>query len=121
MKNKRRSPSLTYAEYEVMRVLWKHGKKPVREIHEILLPSQGWALTTIRTMLDRMANKKLVKKVKENSYFLFSPLVSRPAGLAGLVRFFASQVLETDASKVVKCVDMTWTNSAYGIIFPSSF
>ena len=94
-------PELTKAEYDILRFLWKHGEKSVREIYDLLKDSHGWALTTVRTMMDRMTNKGLLKKENFHGVFIYSPLISRPAGLAKLVRFFADRVLETDTNTVV--------------------
>ncbi len=98
---KKRTVEITNAEYEVLAVVWKHGQQSVREIYERLRDSRGWALTTVRTMLDRMTKKGLVKKESYHGIFLFSSIISRPAGLAKIVRFFARQVLETKPANVV--------------------
>ena len=92
---------ITNAEFEVLSVIWKNGRQSVREIHDQLRDSRGWALTTVRTMLDRMEKKGLVKKADYHGIFLFSARISRPAGLAKLVRFFGRQVFETDPENLV--------------------
>ena len=94
-------PDLTKAEYDIMRVLWKHGEKSVREVHEALRHSHGWALTTVRTMMDRMERKKLLSRKDSGGVYVYRPMISRPEGLAKMVRFFADRVLETDTSTVV--------------------
>jgi BlaI family transcriptional regulator, penicillinase repressor len=107
MKNKQTIPELTKAEYDIMRILWKHGEQSVREIYDALKDTQGWALTTVRTMVDRMANKGLLDKENYHGVFIFRPLISRPAGLARMVRFFADRVLETDTNTVVSMFSNT--------------
>ena len=94
-------PELTKAEYDIMRILWKHGEKSVREVHEILKDTQGWALTTIRTMMDRMTQKRLLQKIDFHGVFVYRTLISRPEGLTKMIRFFADRVLETDANTIV--------------------
>lgn len=101
MKPKKNALVITNAEYEVLSVIWKNGRQSVREIYDRLRDSRGWALTTVRTMLDRMTKKGLVKKENFHGMFLFSPRISRPAGLAKMIRFFARQVLETDPENLV--------------------
>ncbi|MBN2008997.1 BlaI/MecI/CopY family transcriptional regulator [candidate division KSB1 bacterium] len=101
MRKKESIPELTKAEYDIMRILWKHGEQSVREIYDALKDTQGWALTTVRTMMDRMANKGLLEKENYHGVFIFKPMISRPAGLARMVRFFADRVLETDTNTVV--------------------
>ena len=94
-------PELSKAEYEILRILWKHGRQTVREVHNRLASTSGWAYTTTKTMMDRMVAKTLLKREKFHGIFLYHPLISRPAGLARLVQFFADRVLETDRSTVV--------------------
>ena len=101
MKTKKKAIDITNAEYEILSVIWKWGQQSVREIYERLKETRGWALTTVRTMLDRMTKKGLVNKEDYHGIFLFSALISRPVGLAKIVRFFAHRVLETSTDSVV--------------------
>ena len=94
-------PELSKAEYDILRILWKHGKKTVREVHDFLHSTSGWAYTTTKTMMDRMVKKGLLSRKDFHGIYLYEPLVSRPAGLAKFVKFFADRVLETDAANVV--------------------
>ncbi len=94
-------PNLSRAEYDILRTLWKTGKQTVRETHDQLQVTYGWAYTTTKTMMDRMVNKGLLKREDFHGIFLYTPLISRPAGLAHFVRFFADRVLETETSQVV--------------------
>ena len=94
-------PELSKAEYDILRVLWKNDRNTVREVHDQITATTGWAYTTTKTMMDRMVKKELLKREEFHGIYLYSPLVSRPAGLAKLVKFFADRVLEIDASAVV--------------------
>lgn len=99
-KNNSRLPDLSKPEYAVMQVLWKKGRQSVSEVHKALEPVYGWALTTVRTMMERMVNKDLISKKSFHGIFLFDVLVSRPAGLVKMIKFFAERVLETDPTSV---------------------
>ncbi len=94
-------PDLTSAELTVMKALWAGERQSAREVHDQLGDSVEWAYSTTRTVLDRMAKKGLVARVPFHGLYLFSPRVSRPRGLASLVRQFAESVLEVPASRVV--------------------
>lgn len=94
-------PDLSKAEYDILRILWKKGRNTVREVHDALQSSTGWAYTTTKTMMDRMVKKDLLEREQFHGIFLYKPLITRPAGLAKMVRFFADRVLETDAMNVV--------------------
>lgn len=101
MKNKHDLPELSKAEYDILRVLWKKGKQTVREVHDELQSTSGWAYTTTKTMMDRMTTKQLLKREDFHGIYLYQPQISRPMGLARIVEFFADRVLEIDAGSVV--------------------
>lgn len=100
-QGKSETPDLSKPEYDILRVLWKKGKQSVREVHGVMEKNNGWALTTTRTVMDRMVKKGLLSKKNYHGIFIFEPLISRPAGLAKMIRFFADRVLETDVNTVV--------------------
>jgi BlaI family penicillinase repressor len=101
MPSKHDLPDLSKAEYDILRILWKSGRLSVREMHEQIQQTNKWAYTTTKTMLDRMAQKGLLERENFHGIFLYKPAITRPAGLAKLVQFFADRVLETDAMNVV--------------------
>lgn len=92
---------LSKAEYDILRALWKGKRLSVREVHDQLERVYGWAYTTTKTMMDRMVQKELLKRDQFHGVFLYEPLISRPAGLARMVQFFADRVLEMDVGSVV--------------------
>ena len=94
-------PELSKAEYDILRIIWKNGKQSVREVHDQLQPTSGWAYTTTKTMMDRMVSKELLKRESFHGVYLYQPMITRPAGLVRMVEFFSDRVLEMDASAVV--------------------
>ncbi len=100
-KKHQQLPELSKAEYDILRILWKQGKQSVREVHEQIRDIQNWAYPTTKTMLDRLANKGLIQRDKFHGLFLYSAVLSRPVGLAKLIKFFANRVLEVEPGTVV--------------------
>ena len=94
-------PELSKSEYDILRIFWKMGRQTVREVHDELLPTSGWAYTTTKTMMDRMVKKGLLARKDFHGIYLYEPKITRPVGLARLVQFFADRVLETDTQSVV--------------------
>ena len=94
-------PELSKAEYDILRIVWKHKRQTVREVHDQLQEAYSWAYTTTKTMMDRMVAKRLMKRETFHGIFLYEALITRPAGLARMVEFFADRVLEMDAGSVV--------------------
>lgn len=94
-------PELSKAELNILRVLWKDGRLSIREVYDQIYDIHKWAYTTTKTIMDRMVKKGLLKRGKFHGVFLYKPLISRPAGLAKMVQFFADRILETDTGSVV--------------------
>ena len=69
-------PRISEAEWEVMEILWKRAPATATEIIEELAHT-SWAPTTIRTMLARLAEKKIVAMRKQEGGISFRPLVGR--------------------------------------------
>lgn len=98
---RRKLPEVAPTELEVLKVLWEDGRLSAREVHERLAGEQGWAYSTTRTVIDRMVKKGLLERGSFHGVFLYRPQISRPQGLARMVRDFAERVLEIDSAAVL--------------------
>lgn len=78
----------------MIKVLWRGGRLSAREIHDQLAERNGWAYSTTRTVVERMVSKGLLDRKQFHGLHLYSARLSRPLGLAALVKSFAEQVLE---------------------------
>ena len=70
-----RSPELGSLEFELMEILWSHGKGSVREVIPKL--SRPLAYTTVMTTLDRLFKKGLLDRYKLDRAFVYAPSFSR--------------------------------------------
>ncbi|KAA3659980.1 MAG: BlaI/MecI/CopY family transcriptional regulator [Calditrichaeota bacterium] len=102
MKTKTKNiPDLSRAEYDVLNILWRKGRQSVREVHDEIARVYSWAYSTTKTTMDRMAQKGLLKRENFHGVFLYVPQVSKPAGMAKWVRFFADRVLQMEMGAVL--------------------
>ncbi len=101
MENQNDLPELSRSELDIMKILWKDGRSSAREVHDQLSAAYGWAYSTTKTIMDRMVKKGRLSRENFHGVFLYNPLISKPAGLAKLVRNFADNVLELDYGSVV--------------------
>jgi BlaI family penicillinase repressor len=69
--------SITEAESVVMGVLWNRSPLPTEDIVAALEGEQHWQAATIKTLLNRLLNKKAIRAAKEGRRFLYSPVISR--------------------------------------------
>ncbi|QNG59835.1 penicillinase repressor BlaI [Metabacillus idriensis] len=69
-------PSITEAEWELMKVLWKESPLTANEICTAIQEYEDWKPKTIRTLLDRLTKKKVVAANKDLRVYTFTPLYS---------------------------------------------
>ncbi len=84
-----------------MKALWAGGPSSVREVHERVSSEREWAYSTTKTIMDRMITKSFLTRGDFHGVFLYRPRITKPEGLARLVRNFAERVLEVDPAPVV--------------------
>jgi len=68
---------LTEPEWIIMNALWDKHPARARDVVERLPSSVNWAYTTVKTMLDRLVEKRAVDKSKRGNIGLYKPVVSR--------------------------------------------
>ena len=76
-KSGRPPPSLTEAEWAIMEVVWQEEPCAAGTVQEALQASHGWAYSTVKTTMDRMVAKALLRTHAIRNLNLFTPLVSR--------------------------------------------
>src|SRR4051812_584499 len=71
-------PPLSESELEVLKLLWELGPSTVRDL-KAQLSSRGrrWAYTTILTLVTRLQAKGYVDSERDQTAYVFRPLVSR--------------------------------------------
>jgi BlaI family transcriptional regulator, penicillinase repressor len=60
-------------ELDCMNTLWPIGQGTVREIRDLLAPRRPRAYTTIMTIMDRLARKGVVQRIKVGRAYIYRP------------------------------------------------
>lgn len=68
---------LTEAEWQILEVVWQRGHCTAPDVQEALEPSMGWAYSTVKTLMDRMADKGLLETERIRKMILFRPGIKR--------------------------------------------
>jgi predicted transcriptional regulator len=66
---------LTEAEWAIMRAVWEHEPCAAGTVQEALVASRGWAYSTVKTTMDRMARKGLLQIQTIRNLNLYSTTV----------------------------------------------
>jgi BlaI family penicillinase repressor len=69
-------PHISDAEWEVMKVLWAKTPCTANEVIEALEDQTDWKPKTVRTLLNRLAQKQAISYSQENRVYAYFPLVS---------------------------------------------
>ena len=85
---------LTEPEWTIMNVLWDRHPAKARGVVERLPSSVSWAYTTVKTMLDRLVEKKAVKKSKQGKIAYYEPLLSRRQARRTALQMVLNQAFE---------------------------
>jgi BlaI family penicillinase repressor len=70
------SAELSEAEWDIMRIVWDQEPCAAGTVQEALEASRQWAYSTVKTMMDRMVAKDLLKITKIRNLQLFSARIN---------------------------------------------
>jgi len=68
-------PQISEAEYEVMKVVWKHAPISTNEITDRLTRTTNWRPKTIQTLIKRLVTKGALTYEKQSRVFVYTPLI----------------------------------------------
>jgi BlaI family penicillinase repressor len=64
-------------EWDLLEVLWKRERATAREVAEDLEGTRDWAVSTVKTLLDRMVAKELVEARQVGPVWEYTPGIRR--------------------------------------------
>ena len=67
-------PQISEAEFEVMKIVWKHAPISTNEITERLLQTTSWSPKTIQTLIKRLVTKGVLTYEKQSRVFVYTPV-----------------------------------------------
>lgn len=68
-------PQISEAEFEVMKIVWKHAPISTNEITDCLTKTTSWSPKTIQTLIKRLVTKGALTYEKQSRVFVYTPLV----------------------------------------------
>ena len=89
---KERGKGIAETEWDLLEVLWARETATAREVADALQETRGWAYSTVKTMLDRLVDKKLVVARKVGSVWEYRAGLERSEARRGAWRRFVDTV-----------------------------
>lgn len=74
--NEKQNVELTEAEWEIMKVVWEKEPCAAGTVQESLAASRDWAYSTVKTTMNRMAEKGFLKIQRIRNLQLFKSCIS---------------------------------------------
>ena len=72
----KRNLDLFDSEWTILKAVWQHEPCAAPTVQEVLEKEKGWAYTTVKTMMDRMVKKGLLKVEKIRNLHLYRSAVT---------------------------------------------
>lgn len=88
----------TKPELAVLKLLWRKKALSAREITDAVAPDFNWTYSTMRTVIERMCEKGLLKKKSPDGINVYSAAIGKVALLSRMILDFSDRVLELDAA-----------------------
>ena len=94
-------PRPTPAELEILRVLWQHGPRTVREVQEQLEQERPTGYTTVLKLLQIMTDKGLVRRDESARAHVYAAKAPEETTQKQLVRDLVDRAFGGSASQLV--------------------
>ena len=69
-------PSISEAEWKVMKLLWRKAPQPAYDLAQQLCQTEPWHPRTVKTMLNRLVNKGVLAFEPYKNLYLYRPKFS---------------------------------------------
>jgi BlaI family penicillinase repressor len=87
-------PSISDAEWEVMKILWAKSPATAEQVVELLAPKTDWKPKTVMTLLNRLVKKQAAGYEKKGRAFHYFPLVKEADCVRAESRSFLQRVFD---------------------------
>ncbi len=84
----KKMPKISEAEWEVMKVLWESSPLTANDIVGALSRRASWQRETIRTLVNRLVQKKAVRFAKKGRQYHYYPAVAESECIKAQTRSF---------------------------------
>ena len=74
---KKKNLELFESEWTILQAVWELEPCAAPTVQEALQSKKGWAYTTVKTMMDRMVKKGLLKTEKIRNLYLYSSVITQ--------------------------------------------
>ena len=92
-----KSPQISEAEYEIMKIIWSDSPISTNEVCEKAPKSHNWSNKTIHTLLSRLTAKHVIAYEQRRRMYYYYPIVSQKKYLSQENRHFLDRFYNGEA------------------------
>lgn len=97
-------PELTESEWAVIKAVWSLEPCPAPTVQEHLAGQRDWSVSTVRTVMERMAAKGFLTSEKLRNLTLYRSAVSRQQAQLGELRYALKNAFDGALTPMVQCL-----------------
>jgi BlaI family penicillinase repressor len=95
---------LTEAEWTIIKAVWENEPATAPAIQEKLLKQTDWTYSTVRTLMDRMVGKGLLRAAKSGKVTLYRTAVTREQAQRGELLYALKHAFNGALTPLVQCL-----------------
>ena len=95
---------LTESEWSVIKAVWETEPCTAPVIQEKLFKPTGWHYSTVRTLMDRMVAKGVLKAKKEGKLTIYQSAVTRAQAQSGELLYALKHAFNGALTPMVQCL-----------------
>jgi predicted transcriptional regulator len=95
---------LTRGEWAILQAVWDEEPCAAPTVQEVLEPQTGWSYSTVKTMMDRMAAKGLLRTERLRNLILYRSAVSRREAQRSEVRRTVRRAFGGAVAPMMQCM-----------------
>jgi BlaI family penicillinase repressor len=95
---------LTESEWSVIKAVWETEPCTAPAIQEKLFKPTGWTYSTVRTLMDRMVLKRVLKARKEGKLTIYQSVVTRAQAQRGELFYALKHAFNGALTPMVQCL-----------------
>jgi predicted transcriptional regulator len=88
----------TELELEILKVLWREPRVPVRHVRDALSKGRDLAYTSVMTVMNIMVDKGYLKRVKDGNGYVYEPIITRESTTRHMLRDTVNRLFDGSVS-----------------------
>jgi BlaI family penicillinase repressor len=94
-------PRISDAEWQVMRVIWENGEISAGGIIEKLKDKVNWKANTIKSLVNRLLNKKVIGYTRAGKEYIYHPLIPQQDCIKAEAESFLDRIFDGSLNSLV--------------------